>query len=200
MSNVFAKTYPSPTTGEGAVLRYAACPTAEASTRTLLRTCVAEAAPAVTCRVCWARYPLSVTGDTVIFGGVEWRSANLAARLQDCAEAVLFAATLGAGFDRLLQKYSHVSPSRAVLLQAYGTACVEALCDTFCSEFPAATARFSPGYGDWALSAQREVFRLLEPPRHIGVCLNDSLLMTPTKTVTAVIGLRGEEGEKHDVP
>ena len=81
-----------------------------------------------------------------------------------------------------------------MLLQAWGTACVEALCDTFCAEFPDATARFSPGYGDWALADQQAVFRLLQPPHHVGVCLSDSLLMTPAKTVTAVFGLQ-EEGE-----
>jgi len=189
---VLTKTYPLPAVGEEEVWRYAACREADEGMRELLFSCVEEAAPRVACRVCYARYPLEAAGNTCRFGGVEWHSAALAARLADCREAVLFAATLGAGFDRLLQKYSRLSPARALLLQAYGTACVEALCDTFCAEFPDATPRFSPGYGDWALTAQRDVFRLLEPSRHIGVCLNDSLLMTPVKTVTAVLGIEGE--------
>lgn len=189
-STVITKTYPLPLVPEQDIWRYAACREADEATRALLHTCMAEAAAVIRCRVCYARYPLTVTGATSLFGGVEWHSADLAAQLGTCREAVLFAATLGAGFDRLLQKYSRLSPARALLLQAYGTACVEALCDTFCAEFPAAVRRFSAGYGDWPLTAQRDVFRLLQPARHIGVCLNDSLLMTPVKTVTAVIGIK----------
>lgn len=187
---VLTKTYPLPSVDEREVWRYAASREADEGMRSLLWECVAEAETVISCRVCYARYSLTVVGDACRFGGVEWRSRALAARLAGCREAVLFAATLGAGFDRLLQKYSRLSPARALLLQAWGTACVEALCDAFCAEFPMATVRFSPGYGDWALGDQREVFRLLEPTRHIGVGLNDSLLMTPVKTVTAVFGIK----------
>ncbi len=192
---VVTKTYPLPVVNECEVWRYAACREADDGMRALLNDCMSEAAAVIACRVCFARYPAEAAGDVCRFGGVTWRSAALAARLIDVHEAVLFAATLGAGFDRLLQKYSRLSPARALVLQAYGTACVEALCDTFCAEFPDATARFSPGYGDWALAAQRDVFRLLAPSHHIGVCLNDSLLMTPVKSVTAVIGIKESDNQ-----
>ncbi len=191
------KTYPLPLVEERDVWRYAAGREADENARELLRACATEAATVAVCRVCYVRYPVKAAGDISTFGGVEWHSAALATRLSGCREAVLFAATLGAGFDRLLQKYSRLSPARALLLQGWGTACVEALCDTFCAEFPTATARFSPGYGDWDLAAQRDVFRLLEPSRHIGVCLNDSLLMTPVKTVTAVLGIK--ESDRDDL-
>ena len=49
--------------------------------------------------------------------------------------------------------------------------------------------RFSPGYGDLPLEVQRTLFSLLEPMRHIGLSLTDSLLMSPTKSVTAFVGL-----------
>ena len=48
--------------------------------------------------------------------------------------------------------------------------------------------RFSPGYGDLPLALQREVFAALDCPRRIGLTLSDSLLMSPTKSVTALIG------------
>ena len=54
------------------------------------------------------------------------------------------------------------------------------------------TPRFSPGYGDLPLETQRDVFRLLDCERKIGVWLNESLLMTPSKSVTAIFGLLGE--------
>ena len=49
--------------------------------------------------------------------------------------------------------------------------------------------RFSPGYGDFPLSMQTPIFDALDCPRKIGVSLNASLLMSPSKSVTAVIGL-----------
>ena len=51
------------------------------------------------------------------------------------------------------------------------------------------TDRFSPGYGDFPLAQQAEIFRVLDISRRIGVTLTDSGLMVPQKTVTAVLGL-----------
>ena len=48
--------------------------------------------------------------------------------------------------------------------------------------------RFSPGYGDFPLTAQRDIFAILDCPKRIGLSLNQSLLLSPTKSVTAVIG------------
>ena len=53
--------------------------------------------------------------------------------------------------------------------------------------------RFSPGYGDLSLEMQRDIFRVLDCPRKIGLTLNESLLMSPSKSVTAIIGISGEE-------
>jgi len=53
--------------------------------------------------------------------------------------------------------------------------------------------RFSPGYGDLPLETQREIFDVLDCSRRIGLMLNDSLLMSPTKSVTAFVGVGGEE-------
>ena len=49
--------------------------------------------------------------------------------------------------------------------------------------------RFSAGYGDFPLSAQKEIFGMLDCARQIGLTLNDSLLMSPTKSVTSIVGL-----------
>ena len=48
--------------------------------------------------------------------------------------------------------------------------------------------RFSPGYGDFSLDCQKDIIRALEAEKTVGVTLTDSLLMTPSKSVTAVIG------------
>ena len=55
---------------------------------------------------------------------------------------------------------------------------------------------FSPGYGDLPLDLQREIFAALDCPKRIGVSLNESLLMSPSKSVSAIIGLGGEANER----
>ena len=49
--------------------------------------------------------------------------------------------------------------------------------------------RFSPGYGDLPLQNQRAFFDALQCHKEIGLYLNESLLMSPTKSVTAIVGL-----------
>ena len=89
-----------------------------------------------------------------------------------------------------------LSPARAVMLQALGTERVESLCDIFCEDFGIDNSvvlkpRFSPGYGDLSLDTQKDIFSVLNCPKNIGVYLNDSLLMSPSKSVTAFAGIGG---------
>ena len=142
----------------------------------------------------FAVFDLRIEGDVCDLGAFAVRSRDLAAHLAGCERVILFAATLGALFDRELQKQSKLSPHRAYLLQAEGAREIEAFCDTLCAEFEkeqgaALRTRFSPGYGDLSLDVQREVFRVLEPARRIGLCLNDSMVMSPSKSVTAFVGV-----------
>jgi 5-methyltetrahydrofolate--homocysteine methyltransferase len=71
---------------------------------------------------------------------------------------------------------------------------VRELCDEFCKDIKAELnvnlkPRFSPGYGDLDLSCQKDIFKLLDCSKKIGLTLNDSLLMSPTKSVTAFVGI-----------
>ena len=54
-------------------------------------------------------------------------------------------------------------------------------------------SRYSPGYGDLPLELQREIIRVLDCGRTIGITLTESLLMQPSKSVTAVIGMKERE-------
>ncbi len=89
----------------------------------------------------------------------------------------------------------------ALALDAAGTAAVEAFCDLLCArwrdEFAAEgrhiRPRFSPGYGDLPLEAQRTLLTLLDSQRKAGITLTDALLMVPSKSVSAIVGI-GEKG------
>ena len=110
----------------------------------------------------------------------------------------MMAATIGLEADRRTARYERTNPIKALLLQAMGAERVETLCDLFCKEIRqqeevngnTITTRFSPGYGDLPLEVQREFVRLLDCSRQIGISLNASLLMSPTKSVTAIFGIR----------
>ena len=51
------------------------------------------------------------------------------------------------------------------------------------------TGRFSPGYGDCPLSLQPALCRALDTPRGIGLAPTRDNLLTPRKSVTAILGL-----------
>lgn len=54
------------------------------------------------------------------------------------------------------------------------------------------TMRYSPGYGDWDLSAQPELLRLVEAEA-LGIGCTETFILQPRKSVTAVIGWERRE-------
>lgn len=56
------------------------------------------------------------------------------------------------------------------------------------SENLAISDRFSPGYCDWSVSEQQQLFSLL-PPGFCGVSISESSLMHPIKSVSGIIGI-----------
>ena len=151
----------------------------------------------VTPRYLWRVFPLSFREEGPALEGIDLTlPGGMAARmLGECSQAVLLACTLGAGFEALLRAEQARSMARAAMLDACGSAWVEAGCDAAEEEISARfpelyrTDRFSPGYGDLPLTIQKDVCALLDAPRRLGVQVTDSFLMNPSKSVTAVIGL-----------
>ncbi len=182
---------------EKEILRYCGCKEPDPALDELLQKCLAEAKEKLCYRVCYLELDVKTDESFCDFGVCKFGSASLSKALKDCDKAVMFAATLGAEFDRLIAKYSRVSPSAALVMQAIGAERIEALCDEFCRYISeknqlCAHNRFSPGYGDLALDTQKEIFALLDCERRIGLTLNDSLIMSPSKSVTAIFGLSSQ--------
>lgn len=191
---VFVKNYSLPPIKTNEVLRYAGG-TDDIGTTNLLSECLKEVKDILNCAVCYKELSLKICGDVCQFGEFNVISKNLAKNLEDCNRVVLFGATLGLGIDRLIAKYSKISPSKALIFQAIGAERVETLCDTFCHDIKNSLKidlkpRFSAGYGDLPLETQKVIFASLNCAKHIGLTLNDSLLMSPTKSVTAFVGIR----------
>lgn len=145
--------------------------------------------------VVYRELELKISNNICDFEGVKINSKNLSDNLSGCDKAVVFCATIGIEFDMVLQKYIRLSPSKSLILQGIGAERVERLANVFNKEVsmrsPFGTKpRFSPGFGDFPLSFQKEIFSLLECEKKIGVTLNSSYLMTPSKSVTAIIGIK----------
>ena len=192
MVNVFKKSFSLPEIDRREALRYAGIRNSSILPEELMQKfdeAVSLLDGKISARVCFCE--LDVT-DCDFCG-----SLDIKKNLRDSGSVIFFAATVGFEIDRLISRYEVLSPATAVLIDAIGSERVEALCDEFCSEMKekkraegfSLRPRFSAGYGDLPIEFQKTFFDLLDPPSRIGVTLNDSYLMTPRKSVTAIIGV-----------
>ena len=193
----FVETYTCPPICKNEILRYAGCKTDNDLPSGMLEDCINEAEKVLTYSVCYMPVDVKICGENTDFGSFSVKSKTVAKNLEGCKKSVIFAATLGVGIDRLISKYSLLSPAKAVILGAIGNERIEALCDAFCTDIKAKTGyyalpRFSPGYSDFDLERQKDIFDLLNCRKLIGLTLNDSLLMSPSKSVTAFAGINGD--------
>ena len=142
------------------------------------------------------RVKISHTGGAIDLGFATVQSASLVKNLADSSESFIFVVTLGIEVDRLLMRLSKTSRAEAFIFDAVASALAEAACDVAEEEIKGDAVcrpRFSPGYGDLSLALEREIFAFLDCPRRIGVSLTEGLLMVPTKSVCAIVGILGEE-------
>lgn len=158
---------------------------------------VAEKVTEIPPRYVWRAYTLCREDDGISLegSGVTLTGTLASKMLSECERAVLFVCTLGERFDALLRREQARDMARAVLLDACGSAWVEAACSDIEAEigsrFPNLylTDRFSPGYGDLPLELQPAICAALDAKKRAGVHVTDSLLMNPAKSVSAIIGL-----------
>ena len=134
-----------------------------------------------------------IDDETLSLGFLETDSKCLKMNLDKAESGFVFAATLGVGVDRLIMRFSRREPSKASLIDAIASAAVEAFCDKINDEFAGGrevNQRYSPGYGDLPLENQPAILEYLDANRKLGISLSDNYFMTPTKSVTALFGVR----------
>lgn len=166
----------------------------EGSLSGVLDECEKLILPALRPVACWSLFDIVREGDELNLGFAKTASKSLSKNLEGCKKIALFAATVGAEVDRLIIKYEKLSPSRAVVLQALGAAAVECWCDDVNAQITAESGetkpRFSCGYGDLPVQLQADIFAALNVTKNTGVTLSENYFMTPTKSVTAIIGIK----------
>lgn len=164
----------------------------EAGTETGIRT-TGTAKAVFSYQAAYCVLPVRVSEKAVSSSALSFESRALAKHLQGCGAMLVFAATVGIGIDRLIAKYTKLNTAKALAFESIGTERIESLCDAFCQEMEGFCGklrpRFSPGYGDLSIETQKEIFGLLDCPKKLGLTLCDSMLMSPSKSVTAVVGI-----------
>ena len=180
------------------VLRYMGTPPdkADASLRALVDRCAREVLAAVRPRWAYRTFDLTPEEEGVRLScGLLLPGQDLKRHLKDCRRAVLFCATLSAQADALIRRVESGDMLRALALDCCATAAVEELCDQIegdlQSQFPGCffPFRYSPGYGDLPLTLQEPLLNLLDAPRKVGLCASSSHILTPRKSVTAILGI-----------
>ena len=118
--------------------------------------------------------------------------------LSKCKRCILIAVTIGADIEKKIMALQVSSINDAFIMDACATAAVECACDELESIIAnsindcSITYRYSPGYGDFPIDFQPKLLGLLDSGKKIGLYANRSNILTPRKSVTAVIGVLDE--------
>ena len=195
---VLSKSYASLPVNRREILRYMGCSGDTPEVSALVDRALALCDGALSFRVCYAIFPISQNEGVIDLGFTKTESKALQKNLSGCDKIILFCATVGHSLDRIIATESVRCPSLAVAVDAVGAERIEALCDAFCDGMAREleedgyrlNPRFSPGYGDLPLTLQGDIVRVLDTQRRLGVTLNDALLMSPSKSVSAIVGVK----------
>lgn len=172
------------------ILLYSGCRNCEdPRLHALCKECLEELSSCVTLKAVYTEINVDFEENIADFGFYKAQSKSLKTFLAGCNKAYIFAATIGIGADRIINRYSTLSPSKAVLADGCATAAIECWCDYLCREIFRVPdqERFSPGYGDLPLDMQPKILFYLNTSLNIGLSMTDSMLLTPTKSVTAIV-------------
>jgi hypothetical protein len=135
-------------------------------------------------------------GDRLTADGVTLTIPRIEARWAAIDEIVAGVCTIGEALEaRASRLWEARELPLAMMLDSVGSAAVESLAeyvnDQLCREGIArgvkVTNRVSPGYGGWDVAEQRLLWQLC-PGDAVGVTLNDACFMSPTKTITILVG------------
>ena len=152
----------------------------------------------VSYRYAYARMTVSFPEEGVCdMGCGRIESRDLYKNLRDCKAVYMLGVTLGIGIDRLLSMLKIRSAAEHYIIDAMASAAVESFCDMLdkalrTKEKTACRPRYSPGYGDCSINYQKLLTDRIEASRTLGVTLNPSCFMTPSKSITAVMGIKNE--------
>ena len=179
------------------ILRYMACKEEDSNIQNLLDKFLPLVKMTALPKGSYAFFDLEKGEDAVFIEKESLKSKALYKNLMSSDSAILFSLTLGIGIDRLISKYSVLSPASALCINGIATALIEEYANVFYSEIKEILKsenlflmpRFSPGYADFDLKNQNLFIKLTNAEKICGINLTDGYMMTPSKTITAIMGI-----------
>ena len=172
----------------------------DTATMALLQHCGQPLLAAATPRAVWLQADTAALREAGIL-----RGTDVEKHLAGCGQAILLAVTLGPGVDAQIRRAGVGDIAAGVASDALGSALAEQAANAAEAELRQLaakegkylTGRFSPGYGDWDIAVQPLVAAALDTARRAGLCVTDTNLMTPRKSVTAILGVSGHPVKGH---
>lgn len=160
----------------------------------LLEKCRKRFNETVNYRCAYIRIPVDLTEkDVCKFDFAEVQSKNLYRNLQGCKEVFVLAVTTGIAVDRLLARLNITSQAEHFVTDGLSSAAIESFCDyvsDILSKDLQCASRFSAGYGDFSITYQKPLLERLSATETLGITLNSAYLMTPVKSITAIMGVK----------
>ncbi len=160
----------------------------------------------ITPRFVAGRFAIGMEENGVLLeNGLLLQGQDIKKHLAGCDECYIFCATAGVGADSFIRQNTARGSLYSLVADGAATAAVEAICDSVENSLRESlrpenrwlTWRYSPGYGDFPFTQQPDILALLKADRMIGVTCNQSCMMIPAKSVTAVMGIaKTKPGEK----
>ena len=148
-------------------------------------------------RCVFGRFNIKKSDSNIEIEGAKFQSKDIERLTSRSDECYLLAATLGHEVDRQIL----IAQKKNMLDGLSLDACASVYIDEFIDEFTKneikptlkekefLTSRFSPGYGDLSMNVIEDIIALLNATKRIGLSVTNSLMMTPIKSVTAIIGI-----------
>ena len=172
----------------------------DAATMALLQRCGQPLLAAATPRAVWLQADTAALREAGILRGIDVEK-----HLEGCGQAILLAVTLGPGVDAQIRRAGVGDIAAGVASDALGSALAEQTANAAEAELRQLaakeekylTGRFSPGYGDWDIAVQPLVAAALDTARRAGLCVTDTNLMTPRKSITALMGVSDHPVKGH---
>jgi hypothetical protein len=146
------------------------------------------------------RMPITeIRGARIILpDGADFESRQLAKFIVNCNEIVLMGATAGREIMNAIEEdATGANVTRGIVLDAAASEIVDAALDWIVDYFNQSLRRenrkllgkrYSAGYGDFFLEAQKAMYRLLQLDK-IGIEITESCMLIPEKSVTAITGI-----------
>lgn len=143
----------------------------------------------------------SIKNGTINFKkGQQFNSLKLSKTLKNCNEIISYIATLGESIEYEVENLLNKKKlANAYILDSMASVATESIISKFhirmknsyANQNKQITLGFSPGYCDWSVNDQKELFDIFDTDK-LNVELNDSCLMKPEKSISGVFGITKE--------